>query len=149
MTPEQLKTLLYRAGYHIEQNCPSGDVCITDPTCIWPILGDFIHVAWIVMAVITAFLLAGWAATMLRGASHSIAKNLRDLVLIFGVLSAAIPAINLLGGGKFIYGQCNTIRVSQEQINQLTQDKTIEQPEYEYFNITDSAYDAPEPEFGF
>jgi len=149
MTPEQLKTLLYRAGYHIEQTCPKDNVCITDPTCIWPILGDFINFAWIVLAVITGFLLAGWAATMLRGASHSIVKNLRDLVLIFGVLSVAIPAINLLGGGKFIYGQCNVIQVSQEQIDQLTNNKTMKQPEYEYFNITDSAYDTPEPEFGF
>ena len=140
MNTEQLKDILDKAGYHLASSCPSDSVCIVDPTCIWPILRDFISFAWVVITLITAFLFAGWAATMLRGAKNAITKNLRDLMLIFGLLSAALPIINVLGGGKFMVDQCRTVRVTQEQINELVGDRKIEQPEYEYFNITDSAY---------
>lgn len=137
--------LLNQAGYEI-QSCQVGYLCLTDPTCIWPPLLEFINTAWIIISVITAFLLAGWGVVMVRGAMYSasdIAKNLRTLVLIFGTLSAAIPAVNVLGAGKYVVSRCDVIKISQAQVQELLdmRNATLTQPMYEHTTITDSAYD--------
>ena len=116
----EMAKILTKAGYQLT-DCQVGFICLVDPTCIWPPLLEFVHVAWTVLTVITGFLLAGWGITMLRGAQHDIVKNLKTLVLIFGTLSVALPAVNVLGAGKAIVGQCDVIQISQEQINQLLQ----------------------------
>jgi hypothetical protein len=138
--------ILTKAGY-ILNDCTNGYLCITDPTCIWPPLLNFINTAWIILSVATGFLLAGWGITMVRGANHDIVKNLRTLVLIFGTLSVAIPAVNVLGAGKAIVGQCDIIKVSQEQVNELVNlnNESLTNPDYESFEIIDSAVD----EFNF
>lgn len=147
MSPEQLRDViraLKDAGYSFPSDCPNGYLCIVDPTCIWPSLLEFINIAWIVLAAITGFLLAGWAITMLRGANHNMVQNLRTLVLIFGTLSVALPAVNMLGGGAFLVNKCNVIEVSQEQIQELLPDPNrgnINQENYEHFDIHDSQYD--------
>ena len=140
--------ILDKAGYTLK-NCQSGFLCIQDPTCIWPPLISFISVAWVILAVITAFLLAGWGITMLRGANHNMVKNLRTLVLIFGTLSVALPAVNVLGAGKAIVNQCDTIMVSAEEIDALVQMKsqTLQDAGYENFEIIDSQFD--DMEFNF
>ena len=76
----QIAHILQKAGYDVIYQ--GGDLFITEPTCIWPPLLEFIDVAWVVLTVITGILLAGWGATMLRGANHDMVKNLRTLVLI-------------------------------------------------------------------
>lgn len=129
--------ILTDAGYILE-NCEAGFLCIKDPTCVWPILHEFISNAWMVLAVITGFLLAGWGITMLRGASHDMMKNLRDLVLIFGSLSVALPVVDVLGLSDTLVDKCDTIKVSQEQINAFYQDYNIKQELYEEYDIQDT-----------
>lgn len=130
------------AGYKL-LDCENGFYCIEDPTCIWPPILEFVNNAWIILTIITAFLLAGWGITMLRGANHDMVKNLRTLVLIFGVLSAAIPAVNVLGLGEAIVSECETIKIAQTQIDELLQMRDIhmENPTYEHFEVLDSAFD--------
>lgn len=146
MTPEQLKAIvqtLEKAGYQFPATCSNGFLCIIDPTCIWTPLLEFIHTAWIILSVVTALLLIGWGVTMLRGASHDIVKNLRTLVLIFGALSVALPAVKFLGGDKVVINQCNVIKIPTSELQELVnaQHKTLEQNNYEYFDVQDSAYD--------
>ena len=132
--------ILNKAGYHLT-DCQVGFLCVVDPTCIWPPLLEFINYAWIIITVITGFLLAGWGITMVRGANHDMIKNLRTLVLIFGSLSVAIPAVNVVGGGKAVVGKCDIIKISQSQIDELLQTTDIGKSDenYEVFVITDSA----------
>ena len=134
--------ILDRAGYKL-LDCESGFYCIEDPTCIWPPILDFVNTAWIILAVMTAFLLAGWGITILRGANHNMIKNLRTLVLIFGTLSVAIPAMNVLGLGEVIVSECGTIKVSQTQVDELLQMRRLQMEDvtYEHFEVLDSAFD--------
>ena len=140
----EIKEILTRAGYSVLKNCPGDSICIIDPTCVWPPLLNFIHTGWIIIAVITGFLLAGWGITMVRGAKHDMIQNLRTLILIFGTLSVALPAVNLMGGGTAIVNQCNTIQISTEQtqelLDMLNQNK-FQQESYEFLDIQDSAFD--------
>lgn len=140
----QVAKILTKAGYILQDCNQDGFLCITDPTCIWPPLLEFITNAWYVLTAITGILLAGWAVTMLRGASHDMIKNLRTLVLIFGSLSVALPAVNMLGAGKAIVGQCgDPIMVSYDRIQELVQmsRETLEHQQFENFDISDSAFD--------
>ena len=104
---------------------------------------EFIDTAWVVLIIITGFLLAGWGITMVRGANHDMIKNLRSLVLIFGTLSAAIPAMNVLGVGKAIVSTCETIEISQAEVAELLKlhENEMENPTYEHFEVLDSAFD--------
>jgi hypothetical protein len=135
---------LKNAGYTL-RGCRVGFICLEDPTCIWPPLLDFIHVAWMVLAIITAFLLAGWGITMVRGANHDMVKNLRTLILIFGTLSVALPAVDVLGGGAFVLEHCATIEISKAEVDKLLnmRDVKMKEPKYEHFLIKDS-YDSLE-----
>lgn len=146
----QVAQILTKAGYTL-QDCQVGFLCITDPTCIWPPFLEFIHNAWIVLTFITGILLAGWGATMVRGANHDMVKNLRSLVLIFGVLSVALPAVNLLGAGRAVVNSCNTIKLSQSHINELVRmrGQSMQQPEFENFDIRDSNFDDLNSDFAF
>lgn len=147
---QQVAQILDRAGY-ILRDCQVGFLCIVDPTCVWPPLLNFIRVAWIILTFITGMLLAGWGITMLRGANHAIINNLRTLVLIFGTLSVAIPAMNLLGGGKAIVNQCDTMKISQAQVNELLKMRSqyLQQQNFEHFEIRDSDFDDLDSEFNF
>ena len=144
----EIARILTKAGY-IVKDCQLGFICIVDPTCIWPPLMDFIKNAWIVLTTITGVLLAGWAAVLLRGATNDYAKNLKTLVLMFGFLSLALPAVDFLGGGKFVVNQCNTMKISLSQVQELSKAREFTQKpeEYEFFEVIDSATD--DPEFNF
>lgn len=149
MTPAQIYDILKKAGYLVPGKdgtfgtCREGFICITDPTCIWPPILNFIDVAWIILAAITGFLLAGWGITMVRGANHDMVKNLRTLILIFGTLSVAVPAMNALGFDDEIVSKCGLIEISQDEIDKLLEaySSSIEDPSYEHFEILDSAFD--------
>ena len=143
-TLEDIMRLLQYAGYKKSPNCPSDDfVCIFDPTCVWPPLLEFINTAWVIIAVITGFLLAGWGITMIRGARHDMVKNIRDLVLMFGILAAAPPIISVLGGDDAIIKQCKTIEIPFSQIQSWIQEnsgKKFHDGGYEIFEIQDSNF---------
>lgn len=144
----EIARLLTKAGY-IVRDCQIGFVCIVDPTCIWPPLLEFIKNAWIVLTTITGVLLAGWAAVLLRGAKNDYVKNLKTLVLMFGTLSLALPAVDFLGGGAFVVNKCDVMKISVSQVQELlkTRDTKITPEEYEVFEVIDSETD--DPEFGF
>ncbi len=140
--------LLKRAGYEVHA-CGGDSICITDPTCIWPILSEFINNAWIVLSVITGFLLAGWAITMLRGAKHDMVKNLRTLVLIFGTLSVALPIVEVLGFDKLTVNKCEQFKLSKQQIAEILKpygDK-LKQEQYEEYDIHDTGIEDDDSEY--
>jgi len=144
----EIVKILNTAGY-IVKDCQMGAICIADPTCIWPPLVSFIKTAWMVLTAITGVLLAGWAAVLLRGAKNDYAKNFKTLILMFGTLSLALPAVDFLGGGKFVVNQCATIKIPADQVQELLKmrGQKLKQNEYEVFEVIDSAAD--DPDFNF
>lgn len=144
----EIARVLSKAGY-IVRDCKIGSICIVDPTCIWPPLLDFIKNAWIVFSAITGVLLAGWGAVLLRGATNDYAKNIKTLVLMFGALSLALPAVDFLGGGKFVVNKCDVMEISQAQVQELLKSRgqKFKNHDYEVFEVIDSATD--DPEFNF
>ena len=135
--------ILKDAGFTFPPQPCTDSICIVDPTCVWPILLSFINTAWIVLTISTVVLLAGWGATMLRGAQHDMAKNLRTLVLIFGTLSVTMPILKVMGGEQLLIDQCNVIKLSTQEVGDLLElaEKSLKKIDYESFEITDSAYD--------
>ena len=110
---------LKNAGFHV-QGTDGMFVYLEDPSCILRSFETFIEYAWIAITAITAMLLFGWALSYIRGAKiDSLFINLRNLVLIFGILSAVIPIVNVIYGDDIFAGGCRTIKVSTHEIEKI------------------------------
>ena len=139
---------LQTAGYTLV-DCSDGFLCIQDPTCIWETLEQFLEYARVILTFVTVVLLAGWGITMVRGAPHDMVKNIRTLFLIFGTLSVALPAVNVIAG-KNIVDKCQIIKISHQDIQELLNEHPLQPAIYEEFDIKDSAFDDfSDQEFNF
>ncbi|MBN1281871.1 MAG: hypothetical protein JW985_02780 [Alphaproteobacteria bacterium] len=121
---------------------------LEDPSCILRSFETFTHYAWIAITFITGVLLFGWAIAYIRGSKiTSLLTNLRNLVLIFGTLTAAKPIVNMIWGGDVFARGCKTINVSIAEIQRILAAKKMTlaryNPDdlYEEFNIYDSGVD--------
>lgn len=97
-------------------------ILLEDPTCFTRSIANFINdVAWPVIIVITAFLLLGWAISLIRGSKvDEVALNIRNLLIVFGILSAVIPIVNMIWGRGDLFGTgCRTIKVPIAEVQRL------------------------------
>jgi hypothetical protein len=96
-------------------------ISMEDPACIARSFETFTEYAWIGITVITGMLLFGWAISMIRGGTKTdtLITNIRNLILIFGTLSIAGPAINFIWGDDLFKNGCKTISVSMENIQKI------------------------------
>ncbi len=119
-------------------------IYLEDPSCILRSFMTFAEYAWIIIVFITGILLFGWAISMIRGAKNDIFTNLRNLVLIFGVLAAAGPIINMIYGDDLFKRGCRTIKVELSEVNRLLDARKLKLSTrdqydlYEEFDIYDS-----------
>lgn len=117
---------------------------LEDPSCVLRHFETFINYAWTIIATITAFLIFGWAISMIRGAKNGVSNTaigIRNLVIIFGILSAIYPILNVIYGGDFIGQGCKEIRVSLTEVRNIlnTTDTKFKNNElYEELSIYDS-----------
>ncbi len=119
MNIETILRLLENSGFH-GLSADSEFIYMEDPSCILRGFEDFIEYAWIAVVGLTGFLLFGWAISMIRGApANSIFMNMRNLLLIFFVLSVAKPIINLVYGENLFARGCETISVPVTEMNKL------------------------------
>ena len=121
MTSEKIAEaidLLKNAGYH---NIRVDDrfIYVEDPSCILRSFETFLEYVWVAIAITTAFMLMGWAISMIRGAKNDIFENLKNLVLFFGTLSAVGALINLVYGADIFARGCNTIRAPINELNKM------------------------------
>lgn len=118
-------------------------IWLEDPTCFARSLLDFFNVAWVVIAVFTAFLLLGWGVAKIRGIQGDIAKNIRNLFLIFAILSSSRLIVNVIWGDDAFV--CKKIQVPIAEVNKIIDSaklklKTRDENElYEDIDIYDSA----------
>ena len=114
----EIRKLLENSGIRV-LNADSLSVYIEDPSCVIRGFETFVKYAWVVITIITAFLLFGWAISMIRGAKNDIVTNLRNLFLIFVTLSMAGPIINMIYGDDIFSIGCKTINIPIHELKDL------------------------------
>lgn len=121
-------------------------IYLEDPSCILRSFETFIEYAWIGVTAVTALLLFGWGISLIRagkGAS-SMFTNIRNLTLIFGVLSISKPIVNFVYGDDVFARGCKTITVSISQVQKILDARNLALATrntddlYEEFDIYDS-----------
>lgn len=118
-------------------------IWLEDPTCFARGLLDFFNIAWVVIAVFTAFLLLGWGVAKIRGIQGDIAKNIRNLFLIFAILSSSRLIVNVIWGDEAFV--CKQIQVPITEVNKIIESAKLklktrdENFLYEDIDIYDSA----------
>lgn len=143
MNTDVILRLLTNSGFHI-LGADGSFIYLEDPSCILRSFETFIEYAWVIIAFLTGILLFGWAISMIRGAKNDIFTNLRNLLIIFGVLTAAGPIVNMIWGGDLFARGCRTIKVPISEINRLLDARKLKLTErnqydlYEEFDIYDS-----------
>lgn len=143
MNADTIIRLLTNSGFHNVRVDPDF-VYMEDPSCILRSFETFAHYAWVAIMILTGLMLTGWAISMIRGAKNDFFTNLRNLIIIFGVLSIAKPIMNLIYGGDLFARGCHTISVPMTEMNRLLDARNSklksrdEYDLYEDFDIYDS-----------
>ncbi|MBR0212240.1 MAG: hypothetical protein IJQ55_01410 [Alphaproteobacteria bacterium] len=125
---------------------------IEDPSCIFPVFDTILEYAWMVILVLTAFMLLGWGVLYIKNGIKidDFFKNARSLILILLAFSVIKPAVNLVYGDKLFEKQCNIEKISLENVKELldTRNKNLSKSKdmelYESFNVVDTGA-IPEP----
>ena len=118
MEIQTILRLLKNSGFYI-LGTDESFIYLEDPSCILRSFETFIEYAWLAITCITGLLLFGWAISLIRGIKIEIFSNLRNLIIMFGVLSAIIPIVNMIWGDDLFAKGCRTIKVSINEVNEL------------------------------
>lgn len=118
MNIETIFRLLKNAGFHV-LGTDGVFIHLEDPSCILRSFETFLNYSWIAITFITGVLLFGWAIAYIRGAKNDLFINLRNLVLIFGALTAIKPVVNMIWGGDVFARGCKTINVSIAEVRRI------------------------------
>ena len=144
MNADTIIRLLVNSGFH-NVRVDADFVYTEDPSCILRSFETFAHYAWIAIVVLTGLLMTGWAISMIRGAKNDFFTNMRNLIVIFGVLSIAKPIMNIVYGDDLFAHGCRTVSIPMTEINRLLDARNAklnpnsnEFEQHERFNIYDS-----------
>ncbi len=110
--------MLENVGLHV-RGVDANFIYIEDPACILRGFENFLYYAWMVLGLFTAGLIIGWGISMIRGAKNDIKENFKTLVLIFGILTAVWPILNVIYGGDLLGMGCKTTRISVSGVNEI------------------------------
>ena len=150
MNTSTILRLLENSGFH-NVRADAEFVYMEDPSCILRSFEVFFNYAWIGITALTGFLLAGWALSKIFGAKDDIFTNMKNLMMVFVVLSVTKPVMNIIYGSDLFGAGCRIIRVSIDNMNALleTRKATLKSDNfnlYEDIDIYDSGaeiYDTP------
>lgn len=118
MDLEYILRLMQKAGFRV-LGADADFIYIEDPACVLRSFATFAEYAWIALVCVTGLLLFGWAISMIRGAKNDIFINMRNLILIFGIVAAAGPIINVIYGDELFARGCKTVSVSVADVQNL------------------------------
>lgn len=92
-----------------------------DPSCIFPVFDTILNYAWIVILILTAFMLGGWALLYIKNGVNvdNLFNNAKTLILIFCILSAVKPIVNVVYGDNLFSKSCDIHKVDISEINKL------------------------------
>lgn len=117
MELENILKLMQNAGFRVH-GADTQYIYIEEPACIVRAFATFAEYAWIALLVITGLLLTGWAIALIRGSKNNLVDNLRNLVLILGIVSAAPPIMSTVFGKDLFAMGCKTVKVSISDVQQ-------------------------------
>lgn len=115
---DTIRKMLENVGLHV-RGVDANFIYIEDPACILRGFENFLNYAWWVLGLFTAGLIIGWGISMIRGAKNDIKENFKTLVLIFGILTAVWPILNVIYGGDLLGIGCKTTRISVDGVNEI------------------------------
>lgn len=118
MDIEQILRLMQNAGFRVH-GADAQFIYIEDPACVLRAFATFAEYAWLAVVGVTGLLLFGWAISMIRGAKNDIFTNLRNLILILGIVSAAGPIINVIFGDDLFRRGCSTAEISIADVQEM------------------------------
>lgn len=137
--------LLKNAGL---QNITVGNGIIEfdDPACIYTAFDNILEFGWIVIVFFTAIMLFGWALLYIKNGIkiNTVFNNAKSMILIFCILSAIKPIVNVIYGDNLFARNCDRKSVSLTSVQELLElrNKTLSQSQeeelYEIFDIKDS-----------
>lgn len=138
MNIETVFRLLNNAGFR-NLGADDANIYMEDPACIIRSFETFLEYAWTILIFITGIMLAGWAWAMIRGSKNaelkSITNNLKNLVLLLGVISATPVLVNFVYGGDLIGRGCKTIAIPIETVDKLLAQRYEELEKYDAYNL--------------
>ncbi len=143
MNVDTILRLLKNSGFNV-LGADSTYVYLEDPSCILRSFSTFVEYAWVIISVLTMFLLAGWGISKIRGAKNDLMINIRNLTIMFGTLSLVVPILNAIYGADLFARGCRTIQVSIAELNVMLDARNEKlkafNPDnlYEEFDIYDS-----------
>ena len=118
MDIEQILRLMQNAGFRVH-GADAQFIYIEDPACVLRAFATFAEYARLAVVGVTGLLLFGWAISMIRGAKNDIFTNLRNLILIMGIVSAAGPIINVIFGDDLFRRGCSTAQISIADVQEM------------------------------
>lgn len=111
--------LLKNAGLNAKPDATQTYLLLEDPSCIMRSFQTFLEYAWVIVSLIAAILLFGWAISKIRGANTDIVTNIRNLLIMFGVLSATGPIVNIIYGDDLMARTCNTVKIPLDDVQKM------------------------------
>ena len=137
----QIQKILARSGLRV-QSIDDNFIYLEDPSCVLRGFETFLGYAWDILMLITVFLIIGWGISMIRGAKNDIINNMKNLILIFGILTVLPVILNLVYGGDLIGAGCKTLKVPVAAVNEIlatrAQTESLDASLYEDIDIYDS-----------
>jgi GH24 family phage-related lysozyme (muramidase) len=150
MTTEMILHHLENSGFRV-LGSDGVFIWLEDPTCFVRSLEGFVDIAWIVITAFAGVLLFGWGVSLIRGAKGDIATNIRNLFLIFGILAASRPIVNMIWGDDLFARGCSVVQVPVEKVNEIISSAKLrlksqtENALFEEIDIYDSAITSATP----
>lgn len=127
MDTETIVRMLTNSGFNVRGLDPAtNSLIIEDPSCIMRNFETFLDYAWVFITLITVILLFGWAISKIRGANTDIATNIRNLLIMFGVLSAAPLIINIIYGEDLMARTCHDIKIPLDDVQKILEQRNAQ-----------------------
>ncbi|MCL2017341.1 MAG: M23 family metallopeptidase [Alphaproteobacteria bacterium] len=94
-------------------------IWLEDPTCFTRGIEQLATYLWTGLVVMTAFLLLGWAFSLIRSTDMKISENIKVLVIVFGIISAAPLIANTMWDGDLFGQGCAKIGVPAHEVQDI------------------------------
>lgn len=145
MNPEEMINLLTNSGIKVF-GMDNNFIYFEDPSCIFPAFDTILNYAWIVILVLTAFMLTGWAILYIKNGVNinTLFNNAKTIILIFCILSVVKPIVNVIYGDNLFARGCETRKAEISEIQKLLdmRHQTFANSDnallYETFSVVDS-----------
>ncbi|MDR0449589.1 MAG: M23 family metallopeptidase, partial [Rickettsiales bacterium] len=119
MTNDEILQHLWQSG--IDAEIVGDQFYVSSQGCFINSAFDFLGEFQILLYIVAAFMMAGWAFALIRGAQTNIVNNLRNLAIVFAVLSIIRPLMIVFYGtaNHFEDIACRRLKVGADDIKRV------------------------------